>query len=78
MHRIIFIIIQATAGTIAYSPITWSGSAGYGTISNCSSSDRGSDSLDNNEVKINLHDDFRYESFAIVVAIYSYNCHGGW
>jgi hypothetical protein len=50
-----------------------SGSAGYGTISNCSSSDRGSASLDNNELKINLHEDFRDESFATVVAIYSYS-----
>ena len=50
-----------------------SGSAGYGTISNYSSSDRGSDSLDNNELKTGLHEDFRDESFAVVVAIYSYN-----
>ena len=50
-----------------------SGSAGYGTISNCSSSDRGSDSLDNSELNTGLHEDFRDESFAAVVAIYSYN-----
>ena len=50
-----------------------SGSAGYGTISNCSSSDRGSDSLDNSEQKIDLPNNFRDESFPTVVAIYSYH-----
>jgi hypothetical protein len=50
-----------------------SDSAGYGTISNYSSSDRGSEGFDNKEVKISLHDDFRDESLAIVVAMYSYN-----
>ena len=51
-----------------------SGSAGYGTISNCSSSDRGSDSLDTmGEVTIVKHDDFSNEVMPRVVAIYSYN-----
>ena len=45
-----------------------SGSAGYGTISNCSSSDRGSDSLENGEVHEDCHDD----NITTVVALYSY------
>ena len=51
-----------------------SGSAGYGTISNCdSTSDRGSDSLENGEATIVKHDDFSDEVMPRVVAIYSYN-----
>ena len=50
-----------------------SGSAGYGSMSNCSSSDRGSEGLDRNEQNTGLNNDFRDASFAVVVAIYSYN-----
>ena len=46
-----------------------SSSAGYGTISNYSSSDRDSDSAENSQLKLEEHD----EDIDTVVALYAYN-----
>lgn len=50
-----------------------SGSAGYGTISNCSSSDRGSDSMENVEERVVEHDEYHEGALQSVVALYSYD-----
>ena len=50
-----------------------SGSAGYGTISNYSSSDKDSDSLEKRELKLEVHEDYSDENIDTVVALYAYN-----